>query len=85
MIYNLGPSIMGGFHFVTLFFQCSRPSLPNAFKVPGLAEKRPSLVRGDRLIVRQVAADGTACEKIKYEGFVHHVQLDKVLLKFSPR
>ena len=52
--------------------------------VPGLAEKRPSLVRGDRLFVRKLGADGTA-EKKRYEGFVHQVELNKVYLKFSKK
>ena len=50
--------------------------------VPGLAEKRPSLVRGDRLFVRKLRADGTPEEK-RYEGFVHRLELNKVFLKFS--
>ncbi len=53
--------------------------------VPGLAENRPSLVRGDRLFVRKLAADGTCREPTKYEGYVHHVGLNKVFLKFSAR
>ena len=54
--------------------------------VPGLAENRPSLVRGDRLFVKKLAADGTVeNENIKYEGYVHTVGLNKVHLKFSPR
>ena len=52
--------------------------------VPGLAEKRPSLVRGDRLFVKKLAADGTP-EKKRYEGFVHRVELNKVFLKFSSK
>jgi helicase MOV-10 len=53
-------------------------------EVPGLAEKRPSLVRGDRLFVRKLAADGTP-EKKRYEGYIHHVELNQVFLKFSAR
>ena len=52
--------------------------------VPGLAEKRPSLVRGDRLFVKKLAADGTP-ERKRYEGFVHRVELNKVFLKFSSK
>ena len=51
-------------------------------QVPGLAEKRPSLVRGDRLIVRKLAADGTPGKK-RYEGYIHRVELNQVFLKFS--
>ena len=61
-----------------------RPHL--TLDVPGLAENRPSLVRGDRLFVKKLAADGTVeNENIKYEGYVHAVGLNKVYLKFSAR
>ena len=53
-------------------------------EVPGLAEKRPSLVRGDRLFVRKLAADGTP-ENKKYEGYIHRVELNQVFLRFSPQ
>ena len=62
--------------------QQERPYL--TLDVPGLAENRPSLVRGDRLFVRKLAANGTVeNENIKYEGYVHTVGLNKVYLKFS--
>ena len=52
--------------------------------VPGLAENRPSLVRGDQLLVRKLAADDTPEKNGKlYQGFVHLVGLNKVFLKFS--
>ena len=54
-----------------------------ALTVPGLAENRPSLIRGDRLFVRKVKADGTRKDK-EYEGFVHRVERDEVHLKFNP-
>ena len=55
-------------------------------EVPGLAENRPSLVRGDHLFVQKLAANGTVENKnIKYEGFVHKVGLNKVFLRFSAR
>ena len=54
--------------------------------VPGLAENRPSLVRGDRLFVKKLAANGSVeNENIKCEGYVHKVGLNKVFLKFSVR
>ena len=52
-------------------------------EVPGLAENRPSLVRGDKLFVRKLSADGHTAEKKEYEGYVHDVGLNKVFLKFS--
>ena len=51
--------------------------------VPGLAENRPSLVRGDRLFVRKLSADGKTAEKKEYEGYVHQIRLNEVYLKFS--
>ena len=51
-------------------------------EVPGLAEKRPSLVRGDRLFVKKLAADGTP-ENKRYEGYIHRVELNEVFLRFS--
>lgn len=53
-----------------------------ALSVPGLAEKRPSLIRGDRLFVRKLKPDGTQ-EKKEYEGIVHDVERDEVHLKFN--
>jgi helicase MOV-10 len=53
--------------------------------VPGLAENRPSLVRGDRLFVRKLGANGKPEQKKDYEGYVHKVGLNKVYLKFSAR
>ena len=53
--------------------------------VPGLAENRPSLVRGDRLFVTKLAANGTIQEKKQYEGYVHKVALNVVYLKFSAK
>ncbi|KIM34475.1 hypothetical protein M408DRAFT_325871, partial [Serendipita vermifera MAFF 305830] len=47
--------------------------------VPGLAEKRPSLIVGDRIIVKHR-------DSPKYEwwrGYVHVVELDSVVLKFN--
>eukprot|EP00117_Sycon_ciliatum_P045094 scpid24971/ scgid32453/ Putative helicase mov-10-B.1 len=45
-----------------------------SLKVPGLAENRPSLLRGDFLV-----AD------LKWKGYVHRVERDGVLLKFHSR
>jgi helicase MOV-10 len=56
--------------------------------VPGLAEKRPSVLRGDHVIAHRVVADtgrnGAPHGKVThYQGFVHEVQLEKVKLKFD--
>ena len=46
-------------------------------QVPGLAENRPSLIIGDRVVVAD--ASGSGCE---YEGFIHIIEQEKVSLKF---
>lgn len=48
--------------------------------VPGLAEKRPSLMIGDSVIASNPAGIGGP----EYEGFIHDVLHTKVLLKFHP-
>ncbi|XP_068212921.1 RNA helicase Mov10l1-like isoform X2 [Palaemon carinicauda] len=48
--------------------------------VPGLAEKRPSLMIGDSVI----ASNPTGVGGPEYEGFIHDVLHTKVLLKFHP-
>ncbi|KAJ3382431.1 Helicase MOV-10, partial [Entophlyctis sp. JEL0112] len=45
-------------------------------KVPGLAENRPSVLYGDSMVVK--LPNG-----LRYEGIVHKVELDGVLLKFN--
>uniref|UniRef100_A0A383WFR0 RNA helicase n=1 Tax=Tetradesmus obliquus TaxID=3088 RepID=A0A383WFR0_TETOB len=51
-----------------------------ALKVPGLAEARPSVMRGDALYVTK-AGDSS----MEYQGIVHMVQMEQVLLRFSQR
>ncbi|XP_025602817.2 probable RNA helicase armi [Athalia rosae] len=53
-----------------------------ALKVPGLAEKRPSLVVGDKAIISFNWDDSQG--NLIYEGFVHQVKSSEVLLKFNP-
>ena len=61
--------------------------------IPGLAEKRPSVLRGDK-IYATVSADTTLNIESprknsktiqEYEGVVHEVQETKVLLGFSDK
>ncbi|KAI5587494.1 hypothetical protein BDE02_05G036400 [Populus trichocarpa] len=50
-----------------------------ALEVPGLAERRPSLVNGDHVFVKlENAPDSNA-----YQGCIYRVEADEVLLKFS--
>ena len=60
--------------------------------IPGLAEKRPSVLKGDKIYVT-IAADetldienpGKERNVKEYEGFVHDVEETRVLLGFSDR
>ncbi|CAG8601345.1 12594_t:CDS:2 [Acaulospora colombiana] len=47
--------------------------------VPGLAEKRPSVIIGDHVLVMK----HEEAEKKAYQGFVHHVEESSVTLKFA--
>ena len=61
-------------------------------EIPGLAEKRPSVLRGDRIYVT-VATDSTLDIETpnldrnlrEYEGYVHEVEETRVLLGFSDK
>ncbi|KAK7916467.1 hypothetical protein WMY93_012228 [Mugilogobius chulae] len=50
-------------------------------KVPGVAENRPSVLRGDSLRVSK--SEDTQSPIILYTGYVHRVELDRVKLGFS--
>ncbi|XP_014214537.1 probable RNA helicase armi [Copidosoma floridanum] len=47
--------------------------------VPGLAEKRPSLIIGDRVIIHYKWETESKC----YEGFIHKIKCSDVYLKFN--
>ncbi|KAK6470412.1 putative helicase mov-10-B.1 isoform X1 [Huso huso] len=51
--------------------------------VPGVAENRPSVLRGDYLLAAESEDPGDPV--IKYKGWVHAVQLDKLKLGFSQK
>ncbi|KAK3190088.1 hypothetical protein Dsin_029649 [Dipteronia sinensis] len=48
--------------------------------VPGLAERRPSLVHGDYIFAKLACEDETS----PYQGFIHRVEADEVSVKFAP-
>ncbi|XP_031841973.1 putative RNA helicase armitage isoform X2 [Nomia melanderi] len=52
-------------------------------QVPGLAEKRPSLIVGDRAIVSFKWDNSQG--KRKYEGFIHKVTSSEIFLKFNEK
>ncbi|XP_044207549.1 putative helicase mov-10-B.1 isoform X1 [Thunnus albacares] len=49
-------------------------------EVPGVSENRPSVLRGDQLLVYPAGETG-----VKYCGYVHSVQLDSIKLGFSSK
>ncbi|XP_028773549.1 probable RNA helicase SDE3 [Neltuma alba] len=54
-----------------------------SLEVPGLAERRPSLVHGD-FIFAKLASEHDNDNTPAYQGFVHRVEADEVHLKFHP-
>ncbi|XP_054285812.1 probable RNA helicase armi [Macrosteles quadrilineatus] len=59
-----------------------------SLEIPGLAERRPSLMVGDTVIARPSWTDAnswaTDNNTVAYEGFIHKVLSNEVLLKFNP-
>jgi len=49
-------------------------------QVPGLAERRPSILRGDKIFFSKVGPDGKPFENTRYGGYVHEVRLNEVLI-----
>ncbi|XP_041801095.1 putative helicase mov-10-B.1 [Chelmon rostratus] len=49
-------------------------------KVPGVSENRPSVLRGDAVLVRPIGKN-----LVKYRGYVHSVQLDTLKLSFHSK
>ncbi|NXB70157.1 SDE3 helicase, partial [Donacobius atricapilla] len=52
--------------------------------VPGVAENRPSLLRGDHLFAH-LSSERDHSPLIQYKGYVHSVELEKVRLGFSSK
>ncbi|PKU67749.1 probable RNA helicase SDE3 [Dendrobium catenatum] len=50
--------------------------------VPGLAERRPSLVQGDYIFVQLATGKPDSCSR-PYQGYIHKVEADEILLKFD--
>ncbi|KAL3648990.1 hypothetical protein CASFOL_005393 [Castilleja foliolosa] len=50
-------------------------------EVPGLAEKRPSLVNGDFILAKLANEDQTG-NKV-YQGYIHRVEAEEIYLKFD--
>jgi len=55
-----------------------------SLEVPGLAENRPSVLKGDRIYVRVYASSNNPePEKKEYEGIVHEVENTRILVGFA--
>ncbi|XP_073287126.1 probable RNA helicase SDE3 [Primulina huaijiensis] len=54
-----------------------------SLEVPGLAERRPSLVTGD-YIYANIASE-YAPENVPYQGYIHHVEAEEIYLKFDQK
>ncbi|XP_015979789.2 helicase MOV-10 isoform X1 [Rousettus aegyptiacus] len=52
-------------------------------EVPGVAESRPSVLRGDHLFAL-LSSETHHDDRVTYKGYVHRVELDRVKLSFSP-
>ncbi|KAM7264405.1 hypothetical protein ACFE04_002088 [Oxalis oulophora] len=52
-----------------------------ALEVPGLAEKRPSLVHGDHVFVKLALGNGGS--GTVFQGYINRVEADEVLLTFA--
>ena len=55
----------------------------SVYQVPGLAENRPSVLKGDKLYVR-MNNNGHLGDK-EYQGYVHEVRQLEVVLGFDDR
>lgn len=52
-----------------------------AIEINGLSEKRPSLIKGDKVIVKDICNESAS----QYEGFIHALKGDLILVKFNPQ
>ncbi|XP_026719915.1 putative helicase MOV-10 [Athene cunicularia] len=52
--------------------------------VPGVAESRPSVLKGDHLFVH-LSSERDRSPLVQYKGYVHSVELEKVRLGFSSK
>ncbi|KAL8485172.1 hypothetical protein ACS0TY_027463 [Phlomoides rotata] len=62
--------------------RCKRNNLLS-LEVPGLAEKRPSLLISDFIFVMSFSKDETS--NTPHQGFIHRVEAEEIHLQFEPR
>ena len=53
-------------------------SIHSVHQVPGLLEKRPSIVRGDRLFAKPIVQN----PEFKYEGEVNYISQKDIFVRF---
>ncbi|KAG6428037.1 hypothetical protein SASPL_112285 [Salvia splendens] len=54
-----------------------------SLEVPGLAEKRPSLVTGDYIFAKLAFDDETSSTRYQARGYIYRVEAENILLKFD--
>lgn len=54
-----------------------------SIEVPGLAENRPSVLRGDQILVQKMF-NQKVIEHTEYQGYIHDVQQTRIFVGFSP-
>lgn len=59
-------------------------SLSCSAQVPGVAENRPSVLKGDHLFAH-LSSERDCSPLVQYKGYVHSVELEKVRLGFSSK
>ncbi|KAG9024583.1 hypothetical protein FRB95_011337 [Tulasnella sp. JGI-2019a] len=72
-------------HWKILLWLDEAQATKDILEVPGLAEKRPSVIVGDKIIVRPVGrVSNNAGDGRWFEGYVHRVEQLQVALVFNP-
>lgn len=71
---------MQGYNMEHIYFRKKGKFL--TLEVPGLAERRPSLVKGDDIYVKLAAEDSNEATRI-FQGYIHRVEAEEVYLKFD--
>ncbi|KAJ3678467.1 hypothetical protein LUZ60_002270 [Juncus effusus] len=54
-----------------------------SLEVPGLAERRPSLVSGDHIFAKLATEFCPSLDSPSYQGFIHRVEADEIFLRFD--
>ena len=75
--------------YFDFFFQRVRMTAagPKMLKleVPGLAENRPSVLKGDKIYAQVYTGNSSKTEPVEYEGYVHQIEDSAIIVGFSKR